>query len=161
VKLRGVHAFAIVCGDDRFLVQQTSHLIQCCNGGAFWACVVAGGPLDLTSNNPTLAAYRILLEREMNKFIAAKNIPEQALIDILLLWHLDCGFARVRAMNLLEQLDALYESKKTIEDLFGSPRFAVRTGFHMVWDGDRVHRTYELDVPSAINDILNSESRPA
>lgn len=149
VKLRGTYAVAIICGDHRLCCETLNHLISLCEGGAMWPITIAGGALDLTSRNPMLPAYETVIEREVEKFLAAKHVPEDALVDILALGHVDCGFARVNNLDMRQQLVCLYAARLVLEGLFPGPRFEVRTGFHVVW-GDKP-RTYELGVPAAIN----------
>lgn len=156
VRLRGQYGIAIVCGDDRMCVQTLAHLITHCEAGSLWPIIIAGGALDLTNHNPEIRSYETFISREVGKFLAAKRVPETALIDVLALGHVDCGFARVNSISLYEQLERLYSAKLVLEGLFSYPRFEVRTGFHMVWDGDK-HNTYELDVPSALNDLEEHE----
>ncbi|MCL5435718.1 MAG: hypothetical protein M1275_01395 [Patescibacteria group bacterium] len=152
VRPRGAHIIAIVCGDDRLHCQTESHLISLCEGGAFWPVSIAGGALDLTHQNSVLPAYEIMLQREVEKFLSAKHVPEDAPVDILALGHVDCGFARVNSLSPLQQFRTLLAAKWVLQELFFGPRFEVRAGFHVVW-GDQQQRTYELDVPAAINDL--------
>lgn len=156
VKLRGDYGVAVVCGDDRMCCETESHLITCCGNGSLWPITIAGGALDLTAINPSLSAYKTVVLREVEKFLAAKHVPQDAPVDILAFGHVDCGFARVNNLSPRAQFEAVREAQAVLGELFKSPRFAVRAGFHMFWEGK--HRTYELDVPAALAD-LEKESK--